>query len=116
VVFVEGDFAGDDFTELGEFLFEGLTDDGLGNSADENVVTGEAGDVGAEEFVGEGEGTAGLVVDHEVAEGLAHFLEFGVVVNLNDGRVEGLVEVPAHLGHALDFVAAGVFDDLSELD
>jgi len=116
VVVVKRDLARDNFTELGKFLLKGLTDDVLGDLADEDIVAGKAGYVRSEEFVGEGEGTAVLIVDLEVTEGIAHFLEFGVVSDLDDSGVEGLVEVATNLRHALDLVAGEILNDLGQLD
>ena len=45
VVLVKGDLAGNNFTKLSELLLKGLTNDVLGDFADEDVVAGKAGNV-----------------------------------------------------------------------
>jgi len=115
VVTAEGYLAGDDLSVLSKRVFEACGGVGLGDFAHKHVVFGESLDVGAKELVLEGQGTAVLTVDVEVAEGLADLGELGVVVDLDDGCVERLVEVTANLGLALDVVAGLVFDDLGKL-
>ena len=48
VILVKGDLARNNLTELGEFLFKGLTNDVLGDLADEDIVAGKAGNVRSE--------------------------------------------------------------------
>jgi len=115
VVFAEGYFAGDDLTELSKRVFEACGGIGIGDFADKHVVFRESLDVRAEKLVLEGQCTAVFSVDLKVAEGLAHLSELGVVVDLDDGCVERLVEVTANLGLALDVVAGLVFDDFGKL-
>lgn len=112
VVAAERYLAGDDLTVLGESVFKVCGGFGLWDAADKHVVFGESLDIGAEELVLVGQGAAVLSVYVEVTQGLAYLIELGVVVNLDDGCVERLVEVTAHLGLALDVVAGLVFDDL----
>jgi hypothetical protein len=111
----KGDLARDDLTELREGVLNLLGRVIFRDAADEQVVFSESLDIGAKKFVLEGEGTALFTVDVEVAECLADFVELCVVIDLDNGGVEGLVEVTTHLGLALDVVAGFVFDDLSEL-
>lgn len=115
MVFAEGYFAGDDLTELSKRVFEACGGIGIGDFADKHVVFRESLDVRAEKLVLEGQCTAVFSVDLKVAEGLAHLSELGVVVDLDDGCVERLVEVTANLGLALDVVAGLVFDDFGKL-
>lgn len=111
----KGDLAGDDLTKLREGVLKLLGTVVLGDASDEQVVFSESLDVGAEKFILEGEGAALLSVDVEVAEGLEDLVELSVVVDLDDGGVEGLVEVTAYLGLTLDVVLGLFFDDLGQL-
>jgi hypothetical protein len=111
----KGDLARDDITELREGVLNLLGRVIFRDAAHKQVVFSESLDIGAKKFVLEGEGAALFTVDVEVAECLADFVELCVVIDLNNGGVEGLVEVTTHLGLALDVVAGFVFDDLSEL-
>jgi len=111
----KGDLARDDLTELREGVLNLLGRVIFRDAADEQVVFSESLDIDAKKFVLEGEGAALFTVDVEVAECLADFVELCVVIDLDNGGVEGLVEVTTHLGLALDVVAGFVFDDLSEL-
>lgn len=87
----------------------------FGDTSDEQVVFSESLDVGAEKFILEGEGAALLSVDVEVAKSLEDLVELSVVVDFDDGGVEGLVEVTTYLGFTLDVVLGFFFDDLGQL-
>ena len=99
-----------------EILLEVFTNNALVNFADKNVVATELGNVGTEELIGERKGTAGLASDIEVSEGTGNFTKLGLIIDLNDGLVEGLVEVAAHLRNTIKIVTSLFLDDISELD
>jgi len=116
VVGVERHLEGLDLSVLLELLLELGGGDVGGDLADEDVVLVEFLGVGSEELVVVGEGTARLVVELEVAEGLASLSKFLVIGDGDDSGVERFVEISTNLRLAVKLNVGLVLEVASKLD
>ena len=79
---------------------------------EEDVLPGEVLAVGADQFSVVREGSARLVVDSEVLHGLCNLLEFGGVIDLDNGGIEYFVKVSLDLRGLDEVVVCLVLEGL----
>jgi len=115
VIGVKGNLETLNITVFGEVFLKFFRFHVIGDLFDEKVVINESLGVGTEKLIVEGEGSARAAIDFEISENLASLLELFRVRNLNDGCVEGFIDISLNLGNTFEFNAS-FFKKLRNLD